>query len=294
MGHQFNRRGVIVGSLAAVVATPTVAKGNGLMSRDFSHLPPDRRAEAEATYARMMAAFPYERTTVRGADISEAWERLSKLGRGWPVVVGNDDDLERLAEQYTINDPNVFPSTAARPIIPALRSPADILKSATSIDFPKDLSKWPGAYRPEDLHAEVGTWPVTPPGQSFEPDFSVAFDLTTGRAYDSVHVLFIPTEHSWEIPAYLRWGDWNACPPPEYHVAALRRWHDVYGLELVGINGDRMDSRVTKPPVQRVEALSVATEIYHYCPDIVDQGTETLSALAGTMVTGHCWNFWWD
>lgn len=294
MGHQFNRREIIVGSLAAIVAAPTVAHGEELMPPDFSHLPPNRRAEAEAMYARMMAAFPYERMKVRGADISVEWERLRKLGRGWPVVVGNDDDLERLAEQYTSSDPSVFPAIAVHPLIPAPRSPADILKSAASIDFPKDLSQWPGAYRPEDLHAEVGTWPVIPPGQSFEPDFSVALNLTTGKAYDSVYVLFIPTEHSWEIPAYLRWGDWNACPPAEYHVAALRRWHDAYGLELVGINGDRMDTRVTKPPVQRAEALSVATEIYHYCPDIVDQGTETLSTLAGTMVTGHWWNFWWD
>lgn len=264
------------------------------MPQNFSHLTADRRAEAEAMYARMMAAFPYERTKVRGAEISVEWERLSKLGRGWPVVVGNDDDLERLAEQYTSNDPNVFPALAANPLVPAPRAPADILKSAASIEFPKDLSQWPGAYRPEDLHAKVGTWPIIPPGQSFEPDFSVAFDLSTGRPYDSVHVLFIPTEHSWEIPAYLRWGDWNACPPPEYHIAALRNWHEAYGLELVGINGDRMDTRVTKPPVHRAEALSVATEIYRYCPDIVDQGTETLSALAATMVTGRWWNFWWD
>lgn len=294
MGQSFNRRDVIVGTVAACVSVATDANATEAMPPDLSHLPPDRRTQAEAMYANIMAAFPYERTMVSGADISLELDRLSKLGRGWPVVVGNDEDFQRLAEQYSINDPVVSPGLAARPGWAAPRSPTDILKLSTSINFPKDLAQWPGAFPPEDLHAEVGTWPVITPGQTFEPDVSVAFNLATGKPYDSVHVVFIPTEHSFEIPAYLRWGDWNACPPSEYHVAALRRWHQAFGLELVGINGDRMDARVIRPPSQRAEALSVAKEIYQYCPDIVDQGTETLSALAGTMVTGHRWNFWWD
>lgn len=292
MRQPINRREIIVGLLAGSIAA--VANGQELMPPDLSHLPPSRTAEAEAMYARMLAAFPYERTTIPGADLPAGLSRLRTLGRGWPVVVGGGDDLERLAEQYSSADPAVFPAPAAQPGMPAPRSAEEILKSSASINFPNDLSRWPGAFRPEDLHAEVGAWPVIPPGQTVEPVISVAFDLTTGKAFDSVHVLFIPTEHSWEIPAYLRWGGWNACPPPEYHVAALRHWHDDYGLELVGINGDRMDMRVARPPAQRAEALAIAKEIYRYCPDIVDQGTQTLSALAGTMVTGPWWTFWWD
>lgn len=286
--------GKLLGTLAACASVATDANGKGPMPPDLSHLPPDRRAQAEAMYAHIMAAFPYERTIVSGADISAEWERLSKLGRGWPVVVGNDDDMERLAEQYSQFDPVLAPGLAAHPGWPAQRAPSEILQASALIDFPDDLAKWSGAFAPEDVQAKVGTWPVKPPGQTLEPDFSVGFNLATGKAYDTVHVVFIPTEHSWEIPAYLRWGDWNACPPPEYHVAALRRWNDAHGLELVGINGDRMDARVASPPQQRTAALSIAKEIYRYCPDIVDQGTETLSALAGTMVMSHEWNFWWD
>ncbi|MCJ2187031.1 DUF4253 domain-containing protein [Novosphingobium beihaiensis] len=115
-----------------------------------------------------------------------------------------------------------------------------------------------------------------------------------GQPLEKVHVLFIPTQHGWEVPAYLRWGNWNACPPPEYHVAALRQWHDRFGAELVGMTGDRMDVHVASPPASRDAALGTAKEIYRYCPDIVDQGTGTLSALAAAMVSGHWWNFWWD
>ena len=58
------------------------------------------------------------------------------------------------------------------------------------------------------------------------------------------------------------------------------------GAEFVGINNDHMDWRVTKPATKRAGALAMTTETYPYWPDIVDHGTETLAALAGTMVTG--------
>lgn len=261
------------------------------MPPDFSHLPPDRRAEAETIFARMMAALPYERDIIDGANAVDEWNRLRAIGRGSPIVIGDVESLERIAEQYSIADPSIF---GAMPGIPAPLSTSAILGKATKIEFPKNLEQWPGASRAEDLRAEIGAWPTTSGGQPSEPLMSVIFDLARGEAHDRVHVLFVPTMQSWQVPAYLRWGDWNACPPPEFHVAALRHWHQAYGAELAGINGDRMDVWVPRPPESRDQALSVAKEIYQYCPDIVDQGTGTLAALAATMVTTHWWNFWWD
>ena len=42
------------------------------------------------------------------------------------------------------------------------------------------------------------------------------------------------------------------------------------------------------------EALDLAREQYAYCPDLVDQGTETLSALAASLLKDEWWHFWWD
>ena len=37
--------------------------------------------------ARIMAAFPYERATVGGANAAAEWNRLRSLGQRWPVLV---------------------------------------------------------------------------------------------------------------------------------------------------------------------------------------------------------------
>jgi hypothetical protein len=208
---------------------------------------------------------------------------------GWPVVIGGDDQLERIAELYSIDDSAVFAGGAAMARQP--RTPSEILQAAAGIEFAQDLSRWPGAYRDEDLIAPQGSWPADP---GPEAGLSVALDVLTGRPLENVHILLIPTAASWEVPAYLRWGDWNACPPAEYHVAALRRWHQRHGTELVGISADTMNIRATRRPSSRADALALAMEQYRYCPDIVDQGVETLSALGALLMAGDWWYFWWD
>ncbi|MFV0624448.1 DUF4253 domain-containing protein [Sphingomonas sp. ac-8] len=245
------------------------------------------------SYRKMMAALPYERTTVPGAEALAEWERLRAGNSGWPVVVGDDDSLARIAEQFSIDDPAVF---GRSPIpMPSPRSPEAILKLAAKIRFPDDLQDWGGAYSAEDLLAPQGEWPadMAEHGTDAAVGLTVATDLA-GKVLDRVHLLRTPARLSWEVPAYLRWGDWNACPPPEYHVAALRLWHERYGAELVGINGDTMNVRVRRRPATREEAMDLARQLYGYCPDIVDQGVGTLSALAATLMTSDWWFFWWD
>jgi hypothetical protein len=89
-------------------------------------------------------------------------------------------------------------------------------------------------------------------------------------------------------------GDWNACPPPEYHVAALRSWHNAFGADLVGINRHTMNLRAAGRPTTREAAAKLARQQYAYCPDIVDQGVGTVSALAATLMTSEWWYLWWD
>lgn len=256
---------------------------------DLSHLTPEQRAKYEAMHARMMAALDYERVTVPGTRALAEWEQLKTAGRGWPVVIGNDDDLDRIAEQFSMNDPSVSGAS-----IPGarLRSPAEILTAAEKIDFPADLRNWSGAYQPADLQAPLGDWPSKVEGGSL--GLSIATNIVSGDFYDKVHILLVPAKFGWEVPAYLRWGDWNACPPPEYHVAALRKWHEQYGTELAGINGDTMNLRAARPLEHRDQALALAREQYSYCPDIVDQGVGSISALAACLMAERWWYLWWD
>lgn len=48
------------------------------------------------------------------------------------------------------------------------------------------------------------------------------------------------------------------------------------------------------PPTDPAEVARVAQEQTAYCPDIVDQGVGTATALAKEQVHRHKWFFWWD
>jgi len=138
---------------------------------------------------------------------------------------------------------------------------------------------------------QLGVWPDWPP-QS--PGLTVATDLTGGKPLDKVHIALIPTKDWTEIPAYLRWGGWNDCPGPEYHVAALRSWRDRYGVELIGVSGDSLNLRASRRPATHEEAIALAREQYAYCTDIIEQGAQTLSVLAAQLYYDNWWFFWWD
>ncbi|MCJ2187030.1 hypothetical protein [Novosphingobium beihaiensis] len=96
-----NRRNFIGGLTASAIALPAALKGTPTVQRDFSMLPPERRADAEAMYASMMAALPYERTEIPGHNAYQEWHGLKALDKGWPVIIGSDEDLERVAEQFS-------------------------------------------------------------------------------------------------------------------------------------------------------------------------------------------------
>jgi hypothetical protein len=127
-------------------------------------------------------------------------------------------------------------------------------------------------------------------------EFGTRLDEFSGqwRLRQTVDIALIPTDDWTAIPAFFQFGAWNACPPPEYHVAALRSWRDRYGAELVGLSHDVLELRVAGRPASRAIALDLAREQYAYCNDIVDQGTGTLSGLAASLMASDWWHFWWD
>lgn len=258
-----------------------------------------RAAERTALQARLIASVPFERIETTGRDALATWEHLKAEGRGWPLVVGGDEDLARLAEQLQADD---GPGTDA------------ILEAAAGLAFPEALHRekadekrrlaayfaeqrqkgkklpFDEASIEQEDEAPVGTWPAVPgPGAGL----SIAQDLQ-GRPLAKVHILLLPTQEGAAVPALLRWGGWNECPSPTVQVAALRSWHQRYGVELVGISGDVMNLRAARRPTSREEALALAREQFLYCSDIVLQGTDTLSNLAATLMHDDWWYFWWD
>lgn len=109
-------------------------------------------------------------------------------------------------------------------------------------------------------------------------------------------LLLLPVRYSWQVPAILRLGGWNAHPHPAAHVAMQKRWFDKYGAQIVSIGIDTMYMDVQRPVRTREEALALAAEHLAYCWDNVMQGMGdfTLSGAAIDLIDSNCWAFWWD
>ncbi len=308
-----DRRSFITGLLA----TPALAGLRASRAVAQADAAGSLSPESAAWRTEALAAFPYDYVEVAGRNALREWEWLKAGGRGAPVVIGGDEDFEAVLQPFhpdfiaQMNPPTLADTLARADVLvhpvdllalhrqqeeeilaalekmcrqdPDMCGALDVLAASSDGDGPRGDAP----YEPP-----LGDWPLITPEP--DPALTVAEELLTGRPLERVIIVLIPTDDSTTIPAHLRWGGWNANPPAEYHVAALRSWRDRYGAELVGLSFDVMNLRVARRPVSRDEALALAREQYAYCSDIVDQGVGTLAALAALLMAGDWWYFWWD
>jgi hypothetical protein len=121
-----------------------------------------------------------------------------------------------------------------------------------------------------------------------------SFQTLKDCADQPVELLLIRVNHSWEVPAYLGFGGWNECPPPELHVAALREWRREYQAIPICMTADVLECMVGKPPRTEPEAMKLAARQWIFCDDIVSQGTQSIRGLAMEIYRTANWFFWWD
>ena len=108
------------------------------------------------------------------------------------------------------------------------------------------------------------------------------------------YIILVPTRTSSNIPALIKYGNWNSCPSPAVHVALMRSWNMRFGTELMTLTRDTIEMIVERPPIDRGEAIELAKEHYLYCPDTIEQGFGTIDRLAASLLNGRIWHFWWD
>lgn len=68
-------------------------------------------------------------------------------------------------------------------------------------------------------------------------------------------------------------------------------WHAAYGIDIWQAETDTIQLQFVKLP-SNIE--SFAKEVYDFCPDIVDQGVETLPALEAAIREQEGLYLWWD
>lgn len=103
----------------------------------------------------------------------------------------------------------------------------------------------------------------------------------------------LPVRHPWEVFACVPFGGWNACPRGEEQMAVAKYWYEKYGAVPAVITRDVLEYDLPAP-VRREQAMELAMEQYAFCPDIVDQGCESVGYLADSVATSTKWYFWWD
>ena len=219
---------------------------------------------------------------VPGAEVVARWSALRNIfdqTAHWPVVLGGADELachkQALAGKHTTDQGEILADARARNGETWLRGRLDQFHQVHAAQL-------------DDLHEE---WPAD---VEHEDTFSIPIDPGTAQIRATCYLGLVPASASWQVPALLRFGDWNSCPAPAVHVSVLARWERMYAAEIVGMTRDTLELTVGNPPTEPGEALDLAYEQLGYCEDIVLQGTLTLERLAATLLDGRVWFFWWD
>jgi hypothetical protein len=74
-------------------------------------------------------------------------------------------------------------------------------------------------------------------------------------------------------------------------ILSFLRQHDDLDWELTGIGYDTVDLRFARLP----DDLDAWCEtLYAFCPDLIDQGFASLSALAAHLSATRQLHLWWD
>lgn len=228
--------------------------------------PPWQARTTEGT-AQLVWAQAVPAGTSAGALWHQHRRRFGETGL-WPVLV--DDDFWEAVELEPFDSTPPFTDARA------------LLRRLVSASGGED----------GDAGAEVEAVPRGP-----MPDV-VVDDRTPEQVIDASDehstLVLVPARAGWVVPELLAWdGAVNGEIHGREHSAVLGRWAGLHGAELFGLGRDVVQLLVTRPPTDDRGRLEAATEMYAYCPDVVDQGVETLENLT-RMAGGREWWLWWD
>ncbi|MGH7676561.1 MAG: DUF4253 domain-containing protein [Gemmatimonadales bacterium] len=101
----------------------------------------------------------------------------------------------------------------------------------------------------------------------------------------------LPTPDVYDVLVLMGTNGWNYDIGPDSIVAWLRALEREQPFVLTGIGFDFVEGRFTEA-IRDPGAL--AQRFYEFCPDIVDQGTGSVRALAGELRRSMALYCWWD
>lgn len=226
---------------------------------------------------------PYPLIEVPGRDTMALVAQMRGEGAGVPIILGSSADVALVFDDFD-----------------ASADTADsILLRAHQLDLKAWLAQVERSERASNAEDNLpwpprGIWPDPVPVGRLPAHIPWAlFDPKSGQMWETAFVALLPCGRAAEAPAFMRFGDWNACPAPEVHIAIARAWAERYGASLLALSSRTAAFEVARPVTSRSDALNLATDMYLYCNDVVDRGYGTIDGLAASLMDAKLWQFFW-
>ncbi len=118
-----------------------------------------------------------------------------------------------------------------------------------------------------------------------------AYLAETHFGHEPDKLAVVPAGEKFDFLKLRSTNGWNYDLSPEQIRSRLQDWDRRYGLKLVGADFDWVQADFVRQPTDMV---AFAKEVYTFCPDVVDQGTETVERLAAEMQKTNSLYLWWD
>lgn len=204
----------------------------------------------------------------------------------YPFIIGN-------AEGFQLIEDDSF----------QIPTSSEILEKAKSINLTQWFKKEKKDITEEDFDDEFGEYidaaqnskeSTSESDLTFEERLLGHKHILSRVNYKKVYLGIAEIKEPWMLPAYVKYGGWNACPMPEIHCALMKHWQEKYKAEIITMTSDVIECKVDNPPTNEEDSKKLAWEQYLYCPDIVEQGTGTIERLSDTLIDSDYWYFWWD
>jgi hypothetical protein len=176
-------------------------------------------------------------------------------------------------------------------------SPEQVLQEAMTIDAAEFLIARKNSLAPDQQQATIHQIARPEHVRAAAPPLThfISFmNVNKNRNSPTVEFAVISCDAPWKVFAWLPFGNWNDVPNDSQLTAVFRRWFEKFGAVPAVVSSDVIEFWIDQPITDSVVASELAMEMFYLCPDIVDQGTETVENLASSLLNANVWYFWWD
>jgi hypothetical protein len=233
---------------------------------------------------------------IERAKALEEWQQRAsqfETTKAWPVLLGRSDKLHEFAESDNFNDG--FAESREAVFKEALSIDLEAFFEGQIRQFLEDMEEEEFEEDEEEVDGEE-LIKVDPTSLDIARKTStrlVAIDGISAAKHTHVGIVAIPCSAPWEVLT-IRPFAWQEPLSDAVLTATLKSWYERFGALPIGVLTDVLELWLPKPITDPHAASTTALEMFAICPDIVDQGTDTVQALAQELLNANIWFLWWD